>query len=844
MKYNFFIRIAIAVLILLPIAVSGVELYSPGPVGTRLGITDFGVVDYWSVGNGPVAWWMDYATLFFEFNGGAPVEIGLNSELWNGIDPAPPVGGGFFHPGRYEDFSHDLLSPDVWSAVLDYQDPANNVSLICGIGYKLLDPSPILGVPYVEWRPYLQLTNAGNEDLEMNMLLYERSTPISFTGYANHCSPGYYWVCDRDGIDGTSDDFAVLMQLVSGPLFAYFFPGYPPAGYRIQADGDPGLYEEIQGGMAGYTLVNSTAAVGIASSELAWQYDFETIAPGEAIMLFLYPKVIRVDNTTLLNMDYDQINITAADINVERSFSDTDVSVKFTGLTYVQNPLVSWTTNTHTQVTVAEMMGGMVEGGIVDDLVNISSNRYWEIFADTRCGDFSADITFHYNPETDGIEDEADLLLAFRETADDDWIEYGNIILDEANDLITAVGVNGYGQWALGSSGNNSFQPEYGTVQFMTALTLPPTPYSPAIDTFDVSAWIPEGETWTITTFQAIFPYNELQSVMDALENMSVDIPLGFNQGYPYAKVWVELNINQNATWIPPFGPLTWPNNMYFAPVGVQPVWINVDFYAYLYDEMGDSLEYGTEVNPFIAPLFVRFEAGNMQPFVEEFPGYNPSMGTFFNYVSVTGVPVSTGIIPDPIMDWQYNLWHFSQFVGGFNNGTLTQTTITTADGQAGEESAYLTWLTQTEYNSDYFNIYRDGEVIATVPAAGTSGDPLNYGYLDENLLAGIGYYYDIAVVMLDDSEEFYPESFLITPLPAASYLPVVTISIDGDNIVLNWNEVAGISAYVVHRSDEPYFSPTMATQRSTIYGLSYTDDSALTGSSKYFYQVIPIQTD
>lgn len=855
-RSNIFKLVAfLALFSLISLQAFSVDLHTFGPTGSHLISDDYGIVSHFSVGMGDneLNWW-DHYTAFVELNGGPPLEVcELNAEIWDGLNPPAPIGGGFFHPGRYEDYSFDPLSPNVWSTILKYEDIPNNILLMGGRGHKLLDPSPILGIPYVEYRPCYQFTNMGAADLTIKPFIYLRTYPVmQWAYYSNHAPwPFTNWFADYDGVDGTSDDFVTIMQVDNwfNHKYAYAWTGLDPEGYRIQARVVPGLYEEILAGAPGYSLVNSFAPVGAGASETAFEFDTYTLAPEEALLVWIMPKAIKVNNNTLTNIDYDQENIVLGVMPHE--FTDTDVTINFNDITFVQNPL-SWFPNVHSTVTVVELTGGIVESGIADDLVNVSTIRYWEIFSDTRCNTHNADITFSYDPDIDGIEDEADLLLAFRADYDDDWEEYPNIVIDEVNNTITALGVEDFGQWVFGSSGNNAFAPAVGQVQFMTFLTLPAAPplIPNPVDTFDVSDWINEGETWTIQPISVIgTPWADLQDMMDGLTGMSVDIPIGFTQEYQFAKVWVELHINQNTQYTPgfPFGTHVWLDNMYFEPMAGFPddaLWINADFNSYLYTEVDDSVSYGTPENPFSAPLYVTYDPDNIQPFVETLPGYDPANGTFFNFQSQQGAVTSVGIVPDPILDWAYNVWHFTPFIGGMNNGNLTQTTIATATAAAGDESAYLTWMTQTEYNSDYFNVYRDGVVIGTVPAAGVSADPIDYDYLDEGLIGGQEYEYEISVVMLDGAEIFYPETFQVTSSSTTTYTTLVTIAVDGEDVVLTWAEIPGMYSYTIYRSEDPYFIVSPELQYDIVYDTTYRDEGALTAGSQFYYKVVGTMSD
>ncbi len=73
-------------------------------------------------------------------------------------------------------------------------------------------------------------------------------------------------------------------------------------------------------------------------------------------------------------------------------------------------------------------------------------------------------------------------------------------------------------------------------------------------------------------------------------------------------------------------------------------------------------------------------------------------------------------------------------------------TTITYFRSSQKEGNVLLSWQTQTEINSDHFDVESgiDGQIfsyLGSVPAAGTSSVPKNYSYLQNNAVAGTNYY-------------------------------------------------------------------------------------------------------
>ena len=138
-------------------------LETNGPVGGTLTTDDYGIVSSLTVGSGMnEVDWVDYSTSFVVFNEEVPLEVSANNaDIWDGIWPTEPCPNGFFIPNRFEDWTYDALSLNVWSNVLEYQSASMHI--VGGVGHQLLDPSPKLGYPYVEWNPAYQFTNVGND---------------------------------------------------------------------------------------------------------------------------------------------------------------------------------------------------------------------------------------------------------------------------------------------------------------------------------------------------------------------------------------------------------------------------------------------------------------------------------------------------------------------------------------------------------------------------------------------------------------------------------------------------------------------------------------------------------
>ena len=70
------------------------------------------------------------------------------------------------------------------------------------------------------------------------------------------------------------------------------------ARYRIQAYNPPNdIHTSLTGGAADFNLLNDTNAVVGAQGEIGFQYSTESLEPNHAILYWLYPKPIKVNNS-------------------------------------------------------------------------------------------------------------------------------------------------------------------------------------------------------------------------------------------------------------------------------------------------------------------------------------------------------------------------------------------------------------------------------------------------------------------------------------------------------------------------------------------------------------------
>ncbi len=82
-------------------------------------------------------------------------------------------------------------------------------------------------------------------------------------------------------------------------------------------------------------------------------------------------------------------------------------------------------------------------------------------------------------------------------------------------------------------------------------------------------------------------------------------------------------------------------------------------------------------------------------------------------------------------------------------------------EAAAGDGQVTITWRTAAEVGSHSFNIYRDDEVIASVPAFGDAHD---YIYVDRQVTNGAAYTYQLSDIDLDGSETMHPMFCSVTP--------------------------------------------------------------------------------
>jgi len=134
--------------------------------------------------------------------------------------------------------------------------------------------------------------------------------------------------------------------------------------------------------------------------------------------------------------------IFASTLTIDRpdtfQFPHTDVTMRFLNIGSGGN------------VTVRQRSGAPTGPGVAGFAaapeLHISSVRFWDM-STTITGQFLTSITFTYDPELDGIVNEAILKLATRADSTQPWAEYTKVTRDTANNTITADSVTNFSQW-------------------------------------------------------------------------------------------------------------------------------------------------------------------------------------------------------------------------------------------------------------------------------------------------------------------------------------------------------------------------------------------------------------
>lgn len=151
--------------------------------------------------------------------------------------------------------------------------------------------------------------------------------------------------------------------------------------------------------------------------------------------------------------------------------------------------------------------------------------------------------------------------------------------------------------------------------------------------------------------------------------------------------------------------------------------------------------------------------------------------------------------------------------------------------------SIYLGIIVTTNINDDscdaFYNVF--GDPLFADPASGDYQITWeNFPVMDETRSPCIDAGSPLSSLdpdgTLNDAGVFYFDQII----------PVVTgltITIDGEDVILDWEEVPQAAFYNIYRADTPYFETTGMTPVATVTGLSHMDENAA-AEGMYFYIV------
>jgi hypothetical protein len=109
---------------------------------------------------------------------------------------------------------------------------------------------------------------------------------------------------------------------------------------------------------------------------------------------------------------------------------------------------------------------------------------------------------------------------------------------------------------------------------------------------------------------------------------------------------------------------------------------------------------------------------------------------------------------------WYVVKWH--------EQGTPWAVTMSSFEATAGQEMVELTWRVDSEVDNQGFNIYRNEQLITSVPSQGATETPRTYSWIDRDVVGGVTYSYRIADVSLDGAETMHDFVATATPLTSS----------------------------------------------------------------------------
>jgi C1A family cysteine protease/fibronectin type 3 domain-containing protein len=163
----------------------------------------------------------------------------------------------------------------------------------------------------------------------------------------------------------------------------------------------------------------------------------------------------------------------------------------------------------------------------------------------------------------------------------------------------------------------------------------------------------------------------------------------------------------------------------------------------------------------------------------------------------------------------------------------LTEETVLASAVADSDTAVTLTWAKNKQ--ADGYYLYRSTTADSTGGQCADIDNSETLTWQDENLEAGVTYYYSIAPYALEDSDKrignISAQKSVITK-PAKPVMEEPAANDDG-SITVGWQQAKGAEGYLVERRTEE----DDYTRLAELAGTSYTDKSAVAGST-YLYRV------
>jgi len=152
-------------------------------------------------------------------------------------------------------------------------------------------------------------------------------------------------------------------------------------------------------------------------------------------------------------------------------------------------------------------------------------------------------------------------------------------------------------------------------------------------------------------------------------------------------------------------------------------------------------------------------------------------------------------------------------------------------NGTAVSQQNQLAWNTSSSDHQD-FTLYKDGGTLAIINNQGTTQ------YLDNDVICGIEYEYQLRMRETNGLQSI-SDTVSLTAISTDAPDPIANISasIDGQNVILSWQEPLGFQAegFIISRADDG----GTFTVLDTLVDRIYIDESLFTQSTNYTYSII-----